>query len=579
MATLAELEARLKAVRKERFELRPGLEVGDPAARARDRELASENIYLENAVARAKNEQENTYTLIRVFADGWEIKDQTGRTVALGRSPEEVIERARENGARSEDLARIPPPPPPQPPPGDFTIRQTVTGAWAIDFGPRPIAEARTPEEAIAVVRNRIQTVLEPGSVPPLTDAIATDLVNRANTILAEQKAREEKAAADQGPGTVSAGETTAEAQEARDTGANPQNPTDAPTGNTASISNAESSQPQTPGELPQAPKLPAAQAQGTSVVPTASNSSSPAPGSGVRALKQDAFGTTQQSYVYRALSCVSRFRGGQFTQDLEGTQMQFSNAQIRAVSNQVVPAGSPAAGGASAGSSVASVTGSTATQAEARGVDNAIAAAQTPNQSAAESARLAAAGRTPDQSSAETARLAAQAGRIAAGAVAGTPAAALGTGLVTTAAGAAGINPSLVPFASPGATNVIGALGAAAPALASATGNPQITRAAQALVPAQSFVATSLGQPVGLGQLNSTGASQSVVARTPTVTVNLIAGGTATVTTVDQALALYSQGRISLEQRDRALSQLASLAASQQPQQTVNRQPVGYEP
>lgn len=380
------------------------------------------------------------------------------------------------------------------------------------------------------------------------------------------------KAAADQGPGTVSAGETTAQAQEARAPEANAQNPTDQPTGNTASISNAESSQPQAPGELPQAPKLPPAQAQGASVVPTASNSSQPAPGPGVRALQGDAFGSTQQSYVYRALSCVSRFRGGQFTQDLEGTQMQFSNSQIRAVSNQVVPAGTPSA--ATVAASPAAPT-SPAEQADVRRVDNAIAAAQTPDQSAAESARLAAAGRTPDQSSAETARLAAQAGRIAAGAAAGTPAAALGTGLVTTAAGAAGINPSLVPFTSPGATNVIGGIGAAA----SLTGNPQINRAAQALVPAQSFVATSLGQPVGLGQLGSTGASQSVVARTPAVTVNLIGGGTATVTTVDQALALYSQGRISLEQRDRALSQLASLAAAQQPTQTVNRQPVGYEP
>ena len=378
------------------------------------------------------------------------------------------------------------------------------------------------------------------------------------------------KASADQGPGTVSAGETATQAQEARDNGANPQNPTNQPTGNTASISNAESSQPQTPGELPQSPKLPPAQAQGSSVVPTASNSSQPAPGRGVQALTGGVLGSTQQSFVYKAISCTSKFSRGQFTQELHGSLLQFPVSVIRAASSNVVPAGS----------SVASATGSTATQAEVRGVDNAIAAAQTPNQSAAESARLAAAGRTPDQSSAETARLAAQAGRVAAGAVSGAPnTAALGTGLVTTAAGAAGINPALVPFASPGATNVIGALGTAAPALAAATGNPQITRAAQALVPAQSFVATSLGQPVGLGQQGSIGASQSVVARTPAVTVNLIGGGTATVTTVDQALALYSQGRISLEQRDRALSQLASLSAAQQPTQTVNRQPVGYEP
>jgi hypothetical protein len=287
-----------------------------------------------------------------------------------------------------------------------------------------------------------------------------------------------------------------------------------------------------------------------------------------VNVLQTNAAGTSQQLYVYKAVSCVSRFSRGQFTQELEGVLLQFPQDAIRNFGNVTAPAGTTAQ----------AQSGSTAQQADARRVDNALDAQRTPDQSAAESARLSRVGVTPDQSGAETARLAAQAGRAAAGAVSAVPGAqdavALGQGLVTSAAGATGLNPALVPFASPGATNVIGAVGTAA----SLTGNPQINRAAQALVPAQSFVATSLGQPVGLGQ-QGRGASQSVVARTPTVTVNLIAGGTTTVTTVDQALVLYNQGRISLEQRDRALSQLASLQAAQQPQQTVDRQSVGYEP
>ena len=81
------------------------------------------------------------------------------------------------------------------------------------------------------------------------------------------------------------------------------------------------------------------------------------------------------------------------------------------------------------------------------------------------------------------------------------------------------------------------------------------------------------------MGGNSQRGASQGTGTRTVSVQVPLISGGVTTVTTVDQVLQLYNQGQISVQARDRALSQLAAQNTAQQPQQTLQNQSVGYEP
>jgi len=240
MATLEELKAQLKAVERERFNLRRGLEVGDPAARARDNELRPQNIYLLEAVARAENAQNNTYTVRQIFADGWEIQDQTGRVVSRGRSPQDAVERARDNGARPEDLARIQLPSQaatqPQAPPGAWKIEiDANTGLWRVTYNGRPMGRAELVSNAILLARQRADQINDPvtgegpGTIGALTPEIAAQLQSQADSIQQERQAAlnaSNTAAADQGPGTVSAGETTAQAQTARDDGATTQNPT-----------------------------------------------------------------------------------------------------------------------------------------------------------------------------------------------------------------------------------------------------------------------------------------------------------------------------------------------------------------
>jgi len=261
VATLEELKAQLKAVERERFNLRRGLEVGDPAARARDNELRPQNIYLQEAVARAENAQNNTYTVRQIFADGWEIQDQTGRVVSRGRSPEDAVERARDNGARPEDLSRVQLPPPaaiqPQAPPGAWKIeREANTGLWLVTYNGRPMGRSEGVGTAIFLARDRTSQINDPvtgegaGTIGLLTFEIETQLKSQIDSIQQQEQAAlnaTSNATADQGPATVSAGETVAQAQTARDDAANTQNPqapVETPGRITGTATNAEEFQP-----------------------------------------------------------------------------------------------------------------------------------------------------------------------------------------------------------------------------------------------------------------------------------------------------------------------------------------------
>ena len=358
------------------------------------------------------------------------------------------------------------------------------------------------------------------------------------------------KAAADQGSGVDSAADAAQTATV--------QNPPVTPTGNTTpTTADASVTEPPDPG-VPPPVITNAGAAQGVSTGSSGTTSTqNPAASSGVNALQGSAVNTTTSSYIFKAVQVVSRFSRGQFTQELEGVLMQFPSD----VTGNTAATSAQVAG--TTGSSVASITGSTASQADARRADNAIDASQrtTPDQSAAESARLAVAGRTPDQSSAESARLLAQAGR-AAQSVAGIPAGSLDT--VSTALTAARGGDAAATVGS------LARLTGTSPAGAS------LVQAGVSLLPAQVSPATSLGVTVGVGTGTGRGTGSGASRpQTTAITIPTREGGEVTVSTAQQVQALANQGIISNATRDSALAQLASLQAVQQPQTTVDRQAV----
>ena len=411
------------------------------------------------------------------------------------------------------------------------------------------VAEARTiqplPTEFIARLENSLN-VNRPTNYQAL-GRVTTDAGQNTNKRAAETAA---KAAADQGPGTASAADAVGDASV--------QNP--AVTSDAAVVpSNADPAvaPPADPGVAP--PKIPGAATGSPSGTVSTTSIQAPQAGTGVSALQGSEINTTTSSYIFKATHVISRFTRGQFTQELEGVLMLFpdqftANSAPNSAQAQDVR-----------GSSVATVTGSTATQSQARQVDNQIDAARpTPNQSAAESTRLAQAGQTPNQSSAESARLLAQAGRAAETISSGQiPVGSLNT--VSTALTAARGGDTAASLGS------LARLTGASPAGAS------LVQAGVSLLPADVFPATSLGQAVGVtsGAAGRGGASGASRPTTTAITIPTREGGEITVSTAQQVQALAAQGIISNATRDSALTQLASLTAAQQPQTSVDRQAV----
>jgi hypothetical protein len=209
------------------------------------------------------------------------------------------------------------------------------------------LSRAAEPQVAINLARQRVQqlndpiTGIGPGTLPALDSVVEQELLSRAAAIEQQEREQFEKSRNDQGPGTVSTGETTAEAAAARDNEASTQSPPPAaesasPTGSVSNTpasavpSNAAPNQPTTPTAPPDDEKLPTASVgPGTptpNTVPAAVGQQSPIPSrqSGGVNLDTPDENTNQVSYIYRAYLVTSNFRQGRFTQDIQGAQIFF---------------------------------------------------------------------------------------------------------------------------------------------------------------------------------------------------------------------------------------------------------------
>jgi len=173
------------------------------------------------------------------------------------------------------------------------------------------------------------------------------------------------KAQADQGPGTESAGETVAEAQEAKDNGASSQSPADpAQKANaqgditTAAASTVPSNADPATGtdsissEAPN--KLP--EASLTTSNGSLTNDAGTGPVSTVLQVTTPDISAPEAnnnlvSYIYRATRVVSRFQQGKFTQEIEGFQIFFPSP------GQTNTAGAPASNAATAPNAASAAT------------------------------------------------------------------------------------------------------------------------------------------------------------------------------------------------------------------------------
>ena len=234
--------------------------------------------------------------------------------------------------------------------------RQSTTGLWLISYNGRAMGRAASVSNAINLARIRTTEINDPvtgqgpGTIEPLDAATAAALEAQAENI--QQQEARALAANTQGSGAESAGETTTEAQQARDNGANTTVPEPNPSRVTAQgdvvaqpttqvPSNAESSEPVVPETAASPPKLPAGTVTGTNntaTVPAGSTSPRPATqvtvtGSTITPPDEN---TNLVSYIYRARTVTSNFRQGKFTQELEGDQVFFT-LQTRPNRNSVV--------------------------------------------------------------------------------------------------------------------------------------------------------------------------------------------------------------------------------------------------
>lgn len=132
----------------------------------------------------------------------------------------------------------------------------------------------------------------------------------------------------DQGPGINSAGNIVEQATNARDEGALPQNPPPPPTDESEIDANQPTNAtPIIPDAVPALDTpttLPGAQdAQGGNIDLITNNTATSAV-SGVNTLQVGTPQSTTQNYVYKMITCTSKFSGGKFTQELEGALLMF---------------------------------------------------------------------------------------------------------------------------------------------------------------------------------------------------------------------------------------------------------------
>lgn len=141
------------------------------------------------------------------------------------------------------------------------------------------------------------------------------------------QQSTDAAAQRDQGPGTTSAGDEVQNATEARDEGALTQNPPSPPVDeeevDANQPTNAQPSVTATPDALDPPSKLASATVSTAGNINQINNSTVNSL-SGVDGLQTGIPQSSTQNYVYKMVTCTSRFSAGKFTQELEGALLIF---------------------------------------------------------------------------------------------------------------------------------------------------------------------------------------------------------------------------------------------------------------
>jgi hypothetical protein len=314
-------------------------------------------------------------------------------------------------------------------------------------------------------------------------------------------------------PGTTSAGTVASNAATAQDQGANTVNPNSTATSDTTPSNAVPAVTVNTAvGSAP--PKLDASgqTVQTDDAIPTiVITAPRPTPGPGtVSALQSPSSSGATQNYIYKATMVTSKLSQGKFTQELDGVLLIF-------------PTGSATTGNVQQ-------TGASTT------------ASQNSPDAVRESAVNTASSATSPVANFSTAPGATR-----------TPTNVLGTqGQAPQSYG--------VGFQAVDINNIL--------ATSSGTygGGGGSTSEAQALTQpvgiATNSIPTSGGQTVAIASPQSTGPVDIVA---PQVSITTNAGETIVVSTAQQVQALYSQGLISVTERDRAITSISSLIAAQQ--------------
>ena len=234
------------------------------------------------------------------------------------------------------------------------------------------------------------------------------------------------------------------------------------------------------------------------------------------------ASGTTSQVYVYKALTAVSNFRQGRFTQDLDGVLLIFPDNVVKTQA-QVL-------------SGITNESGDAAANTDASQVDDL-------NESAAETARLQRQNNQLDNNT-----------RTDTGAQSGITDAATDNGYNADYYGAAA-DTTAVSYTPPSPAEV---LDETTPNDLFADGLAFTTN------PAQNEAPTSYGETIGGagGFAAADNFNQDIVA----VLATTIQGTTVTITTPQEANLLYAQGILTNNERNRVVTEFNSYAAAQNP-------------
>jgi len=188
-------------------------------------------------------------------------------------------------------------------------------------------AEAdRLRDEAVALALQS-QQAREQGNFD-----LARQFIARANSLLDQADSLKIQAGQLEKEGVTSTGQTTANATQARDDGANTQNPPTPPTTEqdgtvktapaTTTPTNADPSVSATPNEVAAPPTLPGGAKANNA--PVASPSTTPINPSNSGLIQPTSQSRATQSYIYKAIEVTSIFERGRFTQELEGRLLIF---------------------------------------------------------------------------------------------------------------------------------------------------------------------------------------------------------------------------------------------------------------